>query len=833
MITTRPSAPPFEFGLLAWLENTRIALPLKGVECRFDVAGVVACVEMDQIFHQSTQQALECTYVFPLPAGAAIHRCEMHVNDRIIRARVESQADARQKYEEEKALGHRAALVEVERENIFTLTLGNVQPGDVVVVRLAWFQVLDRAGGDLRLLVPTCPGVRYIPGTPLLRASTGRGVQDDTDAVPDASRITPPRISELHPDAAYFSLTGRLDAGDVESGSTTSASHSVCVRERSDTVTVELIDRSAVPDRDFVLTWREPSARRLTPMGWHWQEEGETYALVELRAPDEIEGVDSEPHDIYFLADRSGSMEGAKWTQTCAAMRAFIGLLGDSDRVWISLFNDKVLDFAEAPLPPRRVLGDAGFDKLLRFRPISGTEMLPAVRHLLEKIGRHSAGRRTTVVLVTDGQVGNEEEILAAFRVAPEVRVHTFGIDTAINDAFLAALARQQRGTCQLQNPNDDIAGTIAALGGRLRRPVLTDLRVKGAWESPFETWPDLHAGEVVTFPLRGSGTTPPTLTGRSPDGREHSLPVTLGAPASRAIKLLWVRERLQALLGAGRDAEAIALAKTHCLLCKGAAFIAWDEAERVVVAQHTVVQPSMSPSQPARAVAAPSWHVSKVCFAPSPAPAFAHEAVIGYSANRSFAPSWPRSGNPAHALEVWKRARLPEALFEAWSPRPDQSPEEVVLAYHHLTSIGAFVEDLRSMPFGPATRICMERDISRGTETDPESCHEWIELTLHIWESLRAIQEDLAAAGVPLEVADALLAWAVADDKTADASTKALRKLATDLSDPVTSPEVRELLWESFVANHLGNDPATAARVSDWMRACQRATTPSPVSAV
>ena len=35
----------------------------------------------------------------------------------------------------------------------------------------------------LRLLVPTCPGVRYIPGKPLLRSSSGRGTADDTDQV--------------------------------------------------------------------------------------------------------------------------------------------------------------------------------------------------------------------------------------------------------------------------------------------------------------------------------------------------------------------------------------------------------------------------------------------------------------------------------------------------------------------------------------------------------------------------------------------------------------------------------------------------------------------------
>jgi Ca-activated chloride channel family protein len=44
--------------------------------------------------------------------------------------------------------------------------------------------------------------VRYIPGAPLLRSNSGKGAVDDTDQVPEASRISPPRIDQLHPDAA-------------------------------------------------------------------------------------------------------------------------------------------------------------------------------------------------------------------------------------------------------------------------------------------------------------------------------------------------------------------------------------------------------------------------------------------------------------------------------------------------------------------------------------------------------------------------------------------------------------------------------------------------------
>ena len=50
----------------------------------------------------------------------------------------------------------------------------------------------------------------------------------------------------------------------------------------------------------------------------------------------------------------------------------------------------------------------------------------------------------------------------------------------------------------------------------------------------------------------------------------------------------------LNRLLQAGKDREAIALAEKANLVCRGAAFIAWDDAERVAIAEDEIYQPSL-----------------------------------------------------------------------------------------------------------------------------------------------------------------------------------------------------------------------------------------------
>ena len=584
------------FGLIAWLEATKITLPLKGVECRFDVTAGVASVEIDQIFHQSHAEPLDCTYTFPLPAGAAVWRCEMHVNGRVIRAKVEEREAAKRIFIEQKAAGRRAALVEMERGNLFTLSLGNAQPGDVIVIRLAYFQTLERAASALSLRVPVCPGVRYIPGRPLLRSLSGRGTADDTDQVPDASRISPPRIDALHPDAAYFCAEGKISRSDVADGSLSSPTHPVLIHEGAAQFDLALADRGAVPDCDFVLRWTEPREAALQPRAWSFSDGGESYALVQLRAPAEVAVAQDFEQDVYFLIDRSGSMAGAKWTKTCEALTAFVRLLGARDRVWITLFESTFRDFAEAPKPAPDVLADGGFQRLVQLGTGGGTELLPAAEHVLARLREHSAKRSATVIVITDGQVGNEHELLARFRREAGVTVHTFGIDVAVNDDFLKSLARQQGGDCWLQTPNDDIAGTVAGLADRLRRPVITDLEIRGAWELAGTRVPNVHAGQVVEISLRLPAGKPDAIeiAGRLGSGARHVFPLTVQPCANPALPLLWARERLFTLLADGQQTAALALAKEHNILCEGAAFIAWDESERVQVAQREIYQPSL-----------------------------------------------------------------------------------------------------------------------------------------------------------------------------------------------------------------------------------------------
>jgi hypothetical protein len=54
------------------------------------------------------------------------------------------------------------------------------------------------------------------------------------------------------------------------------------------------------------------------------------------------------------------------------------------------------------------------------------------------------------------------------------------------------------------------------------------------------------------------------------------------------------MKRRIDSLLQGGKDKDAIALAEKANLVCRGAAFVAWDEAEKVPVAEDEIYQPSL-----------------------------------------------------------------------------------------------------------------------------------------------------------------------------------------------------------------------------------------------
>ncbi len=582
-----PSEP---FGLEAWLEKSRIVLPLRGLSVRADITAGFADVEVDQLFEQNNDQPLDCRFLFPLPADAATYRCEMRVNGRVISAKTEQRDEARKLFKQAKARGRRAALTESERDNLFTLSLGNLQPGDIVLMRFAYLQPVQRLRDRRTLRIPVNPGVRYISGEPLLRENSGPGTIDDTDLVPDASRITPPRIDGDHPDAASLHATVRLRGAGDFTDSASSPSHPMVIKKDGEDLLAALAIDGHLPNRDFVFTWNEKCPA--TPVVRAWLDQ-DNRGLLEIRLPEApANTATAPPPDVYFLLDRSGSMGGDNWTGACKALAAFVPRLHPETRVWLSLFESTVRDYESKLIRAADIDFGAEGSAIHRIGVAGGTELVPALQHLRTKIHEHSMEHPAAVLVITDGQVGDERGAVAAAKKLG-CPVHILGVAMTANDG-LDAIAKETGARSIFLAPGEDIAGAVERFAPVLRAPVVTGLTTPPGWTTADETpLRDLCEAEDVVVPISASKDARDLdVGGRTVDGTAWSI-----VPERQAMSnagLVWARSRIRSLDASDREDEALSLAKEFNLLSRDAAYIAWDEAEQVPVAQTEIVQPAI-----------------------------------------------------------------------------------------------------------------------------------------------------------------------------------------------------------------------------------------------
>jgi Ca-activated chloride channel family protein len=333
------------------------------------------------------------------------------------------------------------------------------------------------------------------------------------------------------------------------------------VRPTGDSFEIFLPINATVPDRDFVLRWRRASRPDLQSIAWISSDEEETYALIQLRAPDDVP-MDREGSDLYFLVDRSGSMAGEKWTKTADALIAFVKATTQQDRIWITFFESDYRDFAEKPLGRDALLRDPNFQTLAKLGTGIDTELFPASRHVLNIHQLLLARRRAHLILITDGQVGNEEAVLKEVS-GKALPVHCFGIDHAVNEAFLRQLSGQQRGTSVFLTPNDNLVRPIAILGSRLSHPVLTHLALDGDWELAGNELPYIYVGQVAFAPIRAKGNRSDLkVAGKDSAGRPLTVQLHAQAAKTDLPKLIWMKHRIESLLQVGKTKEAIALAE-------------------------------------------------------------------------------------------------------------------------------------------------------------------------------------------------------------------------------------------------------------------------------
>lgn len=429
------------------------AVPLERVELRGTIRGLTAVMEVEQRYRNLENVAIEAIFTFPWPCDAVLLALDVEVGGRRLGGLVVPKVEADARYEKAVAEGDLGVRLTTSADGMYTMSLGNLNPGETCVIRLRYAELMRWSGDRVRWQFPTVIGERY--GSPTL-----------------APFETPEtQLTAEHRYGLDLLLQAPWADGDVAC-----PSHRVQAVRETDGLRVRLAGGDAFLDRDLVLELRAPggfSFAQTVP--------DKTRRLVHVAWRPEFDGAARPgPRALVAVVDCSGSMAGTSMAQVRQALQHILAQLRDEDRLEVVRFGSQTARLVGevAPVGGRR--------SELRHRiqalnaDMGGTELEAALRQAC-RIPAPS-GMPLDVLLITDGQLWDIEGVIAAARASGR-RVFTVGVGAASNERLIRGLAEATGGAAEFVTPNETTATRIVRHFERMRTPVVTDVRVD--WGAP------------------------------------------------------------------------------------------------------------------------------------------------------------------------------------------------------------------------------------------------------------------------------------------------------------------------------------------------------------
>jgi len=575
------------------------ALPLESTRADVHIAGVISDVTVTQTYRNDGDRTISAKYVFPASTRAAVYAMKMTIGDRVIVAKIKEREEAKHEYEEAKASGKTATLLEEERPNVFTMSVANVLPKDRIQVELKYTELLVPTDGVYEMVYPTVVGPRYASET----TTTGKHGENEFVASPYQHAGDTPRTGfAIHVDVHGGMPIQQIESPSHKIASTIAANHDNAIVDLDPT-------ESNGGNRDFVLRYRL-AGKDLASGLMMYPGDKENFFLAMVQPPQRPAPELIPPREYVFIVDVSGSMEGFPLQTTKALMKDLLGRLRPTDKFDVLLFSGDDALYSEKSV-------DATADEIQKATAFvdkqnggGGTELLPAIQHAM-KLPRAFDNVSRSFVVVTDGFIAEEPAVFDQIRDhLGEANVWSFGIGTSVNRHLMDGIAKAGQGEAFTILGPDQAAAAAAKFRAYVETPVLTNVKVAfdglQAYDVEPKVLPDVFASRPVLVwgKYKGAPTGKVTLTGVSGRGRFVStLDVAQAVPdkANGALRYLWARNEISELsdfYNQDKNKDAVTkLGLEYNLLTKFTSFIAVQDVVRTTQGSTDVTQPLAMPS--------------------------------------------------------------------------------------------------------------------------------------------------------------------------------------------------------------------------------------------
>ncbi|WP_428033515.1 marine proteobacterial sortase target protein [Amphritea sp.] len=534
---------------------------------RGQVNGLVVSLTLTQEFKNTSANWVNGRYVFPLPDNAVIDSLTLTNEDRVLHGVVKEKQQAKKIFEQAKAAGKKAGLLEQNRPNLFAMSMANIAPHSTIKAEITWVQKVHYEGGVFSLSLPTTLTPRYIPGESLqlslnelteqaeaIATTIQQGWAVNTDQVPDASEITPPQVTGMNRvDTHRIDMDIHLNAG-LPLDKISSISHAITVEQQGSAYQVKFQNKDELMDRDVLLQW-QAAAHSIPKAAIFTEKKGSAYYNLIMINPPVKNIVSTLPKDVTFIVDTSGSMAGGSMEQAKNGLLAALNLLSRKDRFNIVEFNSKSSQLYDdsQPVSDSSLRSAQIFVKNLRAN--GGTEMMGALQLAIAQPEHEEYLRQ--IIFITDGSVGNEKALFSYINQhLGKARLFTVGIGSAPNTHFMHGAAKYGRGTSTQISDLSEVNAKMTRLFEKLSYPVMRDLKAQWPADVTVESYPanipDLYVSEPIMLIARSEKPIDTvTLTGQiaGQPWQQELLVKQGGSATAENINKIWALDKVNDLI--------------------------------------------------------------------------------------------------------------------------------------------------------------------------------------------------------------------------------------------------------------------------------------------
>ncbi|XP_078486289.1 protein mono-ADP-ribosyltransferase PARP4 [Ciona intestinalis] len=458
------------------IQGSENQIPLEELHVRAKMIDMVAEVIVLQQYSNTSTSTLEAKYVFPLDDSAAVCGFEAFINGKHVIGKVKEKEVAHREYKEAVAAGHGAYLMDEEKADVFTISIGNLPPKAKVVIKITYVAELSMVSNN------GLESIQFkLPGSiaPNVRENTlikGPVTQYDVD------RVTV-QESGIRKSSLVLAIEMPFSIRKLEC-----TTHKVLIKQTDTKATIRLANNEQLGGAgfNFLVGLAEVHVPRMWVEGGDG--DGEQACMLAFYPEFEVDPVTN--YRAIILIDMSQSMKGENGKLETHSKKISLMVLKQLPKKCLVNIVRFGSSYQELFVYEQVLSGNVVWEKSVEFiqscfANMGASEAWRPLTSMSWVNDSDGTDRLSNIFLVSDGQLGEEKRTLDVAAMLGggrkfASRVFTFSLGTTANQYLLKKISQASGGAHEhfAFDAKSKWERKVSQQLEKAQQPVLTDIKV-------------------------------------------------------------------------------------------------------------------------------------------------------------------------------------------------------------------------------------------------------------------------------------------------------------------------------------------------------------------